>query len=74
MDDHGIVDFTSSDSMETNPPYAGAIANLDIDNPHIDDHDPGCLLVSFDCKNGAQCVRQGIAAFYPDGQGEIHNR
>jgi hypothetical protein len=100
MDDYGIVDFASSDSMGQNPPYGGAVANLDLDNPHIDDHDPGCLLVTFDCKNGGQCARQGndampylqfwintreqvdaiidalkgIAVFYPDGQGEIHNK
>ncbi len=59
MDDHGIVSFTSSDSMGANPSYGVAIANLDLNNPHIDDHDPGCLLVGFDCKNGMQCVRQG---------------
>ncbi|HEX3842899.1 MAG TPA: hypothetical protein VHV80_00945 [Steroidobacteraceae bacterium] len=59
MDDHGIADFTSSDSMGTNPSYGAAIANVDLNNPHINDHDPGCLLVSFDCKTGGQCVRQG---------------
>jgi Protein of unknown function (DUF1036) len=100
LDDHGIAAFASSDNMGANPPYGAAVANLDLDNPHIDDHDPGCLFVGFDCKNGMQCVRQGndaqtslsfwvnsrdqanaivaalkaIAAFYPDGQGEISNR
>jgi hypothetical protein len=48
--------------MGTYPPYGAAVANLDLGNPHIDDHDPGCLLVSFDCKNGARCVRQGSDA------------
>lgn len=59
MNDYGIVSFTSADSMGPNPSFGAAIANLDLDNPHIDDHDPSCLLVSFDCKSGMQCVRQG---------------
>lgn len=59
MDDSGIVSFTSSDSMGTNPPYGVAIANVDLNNPHIFDHDPGCVLVDFDCKDGMQCARQG---------------
>jgi uncharacterized membrane protein len=62
MDDYGIVSFTSSDSMGPNPSYGAAIANLDLDDPHINDDDPGCLLVSFDCKNAMQCVRQGSDA------------
>ena len=59
------------------------VFNLDLDNPHIDDHDAGCLLVNFDCKSGMQCVRQGsdamtwlskgISEFYPDGPGEMHS-
>jgi hypothetical protein len=59
MDDYGIVTFTSADSMGTNPPYGAAITNVDLDNPHVDDHDPGCLLITFYCKNGMQCARQG---------------
>ena len=100
MDERGVVDFTSADSMGKDPPFGGAIANLDLDDPLINDHDPGCLLVTLQCKGGAQCVRQGndampylqfwmntreqtssiidalkaIAAFYPDGQGEIRDR
>jgi hypothetical protein len=59
MDAHGIVNFTSFDSMGTEPPFGGAIANLDLNDPLINDHDPGCLLVTLQCKDGAQCVRQG---------------
>lgn len=58
MDDYGIVDFASADSMGPNPPFGAAIANLDLNDPHIDDHDQGCLLVTLECKDGAQCVRQ----------------
>jgi hypothetical protein len=59
MDDYGIVDFASADSMGPNPPYGAAVANLDLDNPLINDHDPGCLLITLNCKSGAHCARQG---------------
>jgi hypothetical protein len=45
MDDYGIVSFTSSDSMGKNPSFGAAVANLDLSSSHINDHDPGCLLV-----------------------------
>jgi hypothetical protein len=100
MDEHGIVSFTTVDSMGPEPQFGGAIANLDLSAPLINDHDPGCLLVTLQCKDGARCVRQGndamsylnfwmntrdqtnsiiealkgMAAFYPDGQGEVNTK
>ena len=42
---------------------AARLPNLDPDNPLVNDHDPGRLLVTLQCKDDdAQCVLQGNGA------------
>jgi hypothetical protein len=65
MDDYGIVSAAHTNTVNTtdgprviNSGEGAAIANLDLQNPNVIDQGPGCLSVSFACKNGP-CVRSG---------------